>query len=34
MLEAFLEPKFFQEAMDDPRWQEAMEKEMNLIRKN
>jgi hypothetical protein len=25
MLEAFLEPNFFQEAMDDPKWQVAME---------
>jgi hypothetical protein len=34
VLKAFLEPKIFQEAMDDPRWQEAMEQEMNLIQKN
>jgi hypothetical protein len=34
VLEAFLEPKCFQETMDDLRWQEAMKHEMSLIRKN
>jgi hypothetical protein len=31
VLEAFLEPKCFQETMDGPRWQEVMEHETSLI---
>ncbi len=34
VLKAFLEFKFCQKTMDDPRWQKTMEQEMSLMRKN